>query len=162
MVEHRALVDRPLVGDFAAVDRERRIEQERADNPRRGAGRCRLKRGKALPEGAAHQRILRADGDVVSRQSGIDQAATVEIEHDESSDVVTVDPGDHDVAHQRRAGCDEAGAQRADADPGAACEFEILGDAAIEVETGRKIVRDRGLGGIAEFVKPFLIEGGQR
>src|SRR5947209_1603024 len=35
MLEHRALVDRALVGDFAAVDRQRRIKQHRA----RDAGR---------------------------------------------------------------------------------------------------------------------------
>src|SRR6202021_2791365 len=75
VVEHRALVDRSLVGDFATIDRERRIEQERAGNPRRRTGRCRLKRRKSLPEGAAHGCVPCEDGDVVGRQRGIDQAA---------------------------------------------------------------------------------------
>src|SRR3954453_23041443 len=37
MLEPLALVDRPLVGDLALVDRERRVHEDRARDPRRGS-----------------------------------------------------------------------------------------------------------------------------
>jgi len=52
MFQHRALVDRALVGDLALVDRERRIQQDRARDPRRGTGGRRQKARQALAEDA--------------------------------------------------------------------------------------------------------------
>jgi len=69
-----------------------------------------LKRRKSLPENVADLRVGRADGDVVGRQRRIDQATTVKIEHDQGSDLIAVDSGNHDVAHQWSTGGDEAGA----------------------------------------------------
>src|SRR6202044_510723 len=60
---------------------------------------------------------------------------------------------------QRRASRDEAGAQRTDADPGAAGELEIFGNTAVEVETLGKIAGHRRLRGIAELVETFFVEG---
>src|SRR5207342_3000269 len=47
---------------------------------------------------------------------------------------------------------------RSDADPGAAGELEILGDAAVEIEAGVEIIGICGLERIAEFVKALLVE----
>src|SRR4051812_44745571 len=82
-----------------------------------------------------------------------DQPAAIEIEHDERGDLVTVDAGDDDVAHQRCAGRNEARAQRTDTDPGAAAELEILADAAVEIEAGIEIIGIDGLECIAELVE---------
>src|SRR5580692_3519233 len=41
LLQHCALVDRAFVSDFAAVDRQRRIQQDSAGDPRRRAGRGR-------------------------------------------------------------------------------------------------------------------------
>src|SRR2546421_10576584 len=139
MLEHRALIDGALVGDFATIDRQRRIEQDRTGNPRRGAGRGREERGEALPKRVADQRISRGRGEVILRQGRIDQAAAVEIEHDKRYDLVTVDPDDHRIAHQWCAGGDEAGTQRTDADPGSTGQLEVFADAAIEIEAGIEI-----------------------
>ena len=83
MIEHGALVDRPLVGDFAEIDRERRIEQ-----PRPG---LRLEEpvalpdsnvDKSLPESAANLYASRAQVAISpDDKRRIDQAAAVEIEH---------------------------------------------------------------------------------
>ena len=159
MLQHRALVDRALVGDFAAIDRQRRIEQHRAGDPGRRARGARQRFWKPLAKRVADQRIGRRRSEIVRRQRRIDQAAAIEIEHDQRRDFVAVDAGDHDVAHQRRAGRDEARAQRADADPGAAGELEILGNAAVEIEAGVEIVGIGRLERIAEFVKAFFVEG---
>src|SRR6267142_2476511 len=64
---------------------------------------------------------------------------------------------------QHRAGRDKPGAERADADPGAAGELEILGNAAIEIEAGAEIVCNDRLDRSAEFVKTLVVKsrGGQ-
>src|SRR5665811_1117488 len=38
MIQHRVLIDRALVGDFAAVDRSRRSHRQGLDQSARGAG----------------------------------------------------------------------------------------------------------------------------
>ena len=53
MLQHRALVDRALVGDFTAVDRQRHIEQDGAGDPRRGSGCDGQKFCQSLPERCA-------------------------------------------------------------------------------------------------------------
>ena len=70
----------------------------------------------SLAEGRADRRIIGGRGNVVRREFWIDQAAAVEIEDDQRRDFVAVDACDHDIAHQRRAGGDEARAQRTDAE----------------------------------------------
>jgi len=61
-------------------------------------------------------------------------------------------------SRSRIAGRDEAGAQWADADPGAAGELEIFCNAAVEIEPGIEIVRICRLDRIAEFIKTFFVE----
>ena len=109
-------------------------------------------------KGVADQRVGCGCSNIVERQCRVDQAAAVEIEDHQRRHFVTVDACYHHVAHQRRASRDEPRAQRTDADPGAAGELEILGDAAIEIEAGVKIARIRGLDRVPEFIKTFLVE----
>src|SRR5579872_4681051 len=59
--EHRALIDRAFVGDFATVDRKRCIEKQRPRHARRGTGRSRRERGKTPPEFLANFRIANAE-----------------------------------------------------------------------------------------------------
>src|SRR6516225_5733156 len=158
-LQYRALVDRALVGDFAAIDGERRVQQDSTCDPGRRTGGGRKQPSEAFGKGAANQRIGRGRGNVIGGKGRIDQAAAVKVEHDQRRYFVAIDAGNHDVAHQRRAGCDETRAQGTDADPGAARELEILGNAAIEVEAGVEIVRLSRLERIAEPVEAFLVEG---
>src|ERR1700693_4704972 len=82
MIQDRALIDRALVGDFAAVDRQRRIEQDRAGDPRRRPRRSREKLCKLLAKGFADTPVARREREVIERGGRIDQAAAVEIEND--------------------------------------------------------------------------------
>src|SRR5258708_28731555 len=105
-------------------------------------------------------RIGRRRSYVIRRKLWMDQAAAVKIENDQRRNLVAVDTGDHDVAHQWRAGRDKPRAQRADADPGAAGELKILGDAAVEIEPGAEIAGVCRLQRIAKLVKTFLVQVG--
>src|SRR5947209_6160270 len=158
MFQHRALVDRALVGDLAFVNRQRRIEQHRAGDARRRTGGSGGKCLQPLGKFAAHDGIGRRRRKIARRQRRIDHAAAVKIEHRQGREFIAVDAGDHHIAEQRRADRDKARAQRADADPGAAGELEIFRDAAVEVEAGMPVVGIGRLDGVAELVEALFIE----
>src|SRR3984893_9843381 len=79
MLQHRALIDRTLVGDFAAIDRRRRIDRDGAGDPRRGAGGAREQLLKPLAKSVADQGIGGGSFEVIERKRRIDQAAAGEI-----------------------------------------------------------------------------------
>jgi len=131
MIQHRALVDRALVGDFATIDRQRRIDKDRA--------RIRVEDPVVSPESENRRETRRGSRDrprrreVIEGKRRIDQTAAVEIENDKRR---------HFVALMRRSQPSRtSGAQAAtntrgaaDADPGGASQLEVLGNAAIEIE----------------------------
>src|SRR6185312_6009781 len=160
VLQHGALVDRTLVGDLAAVDREGRIEQDRTGDAAGRSGRARKQLLEALAERRPHRRIIGGAGDIISGKLWIDETTTIEIEDNQRRDFVAVDARDHDVAYQRRASGDEACAQGTDGHPGAACKLEILGDAAVEIEAGVEIIDISRLDSVAKLVETFLVEGG--
>src|SRR5215217_2121242 len=84
--------------------------------------------------------------------------AAVEIENDQRRYLVTIDAGNHNITHQRRTGRDESRTKRTDTDPGPACEFEILGNAAIEIKTDAEIGGMHRLDRITQLIDAFLIE----
>src|SRR6266516_6069599 len=160
LIQHRALIDRALVGDFAAVDRQRRVDEDRARDPGRRPRRRRQKFCQPLATCLADQGIGCRRDEVVGRKRRTDETAAVEIENDQRRHLVAVDAGNHHVPNQWRAGRDQSRAERTDADPGTACELEILGYASVEIETGAEILGVYRLDRIAEFVKAFIVERG--
>src|SRR5258707_12386833 len=68
MLQHRALIDRPLVGDFAAIDRHRRIQKDRPHDPRRRPRRHRQEFGKSFAKRAADQGIGRRCREIIRWQ----------------------------------------------------------------------------------------------
>ena len=72
-----------------------------------------------LLEGLAHGRMGDDCGTVgVGRVAG-EGAAGLDFRKDQGADVVAVEAAEHDVADQRRAGGDDAGADACHVDPGA-------------------------------------------
>src|SRR3954453_5109627 len=67
MLEHRALVDRAFVCDFALVDRERRVHEDRARDPRRGPGGRAEKAGQSFAKCLAPQPVACRDNEIVGR-----------------------------------------------------------------------------------------------
>ena len=143
--QHRALVDRALVGGFAGVERRRLGHQDQPADAGRAAGALPRQRVEAAAELVAqlgvgqHRRGRRVGGEARELAAGLD------VGKHQHGDVVAVGAGDHRVAHQRRAMVDELRAQRAGADPGAAGELEVLGEAAVEQQALA------GIGGIDEL-----------
>ena len=81
------------------------------------------------------------------------------IGEDQRADEVAVEPGQHDVADQRRAGRDHAGAHGGEIDPGAGRELEVLADAAVEDEALGQIVGIGEFQRVADLVEALLVEG---
>src|SRR4051812_44745570 len=71
MLEHRALVDRALVGDLALVDRERRVHEDRARDPRRGSRGRAEKAGQPFAKCLAHQPVAGRDDEIVGGSVGV-------------------------------------------------------------------------------------------
>ena len=134
--QHRALVDVALVGDLAAVDGSGLGQQQRA---RRVAGRIGRFAPSALPGPARSRRAPcrgrspRSTSALSGRPACARQAGDVR-KHQEAH-LVAAMAGHDDVLRQRRQRGDAGDAQRADADPGAGIELEILGDAAVEEQS---------------------------
>ena len=137
--EHRALVDRALVGHFAGVERGRLAQQNGAADAVRAAGAA---AGESGEPGAQFIEHAGVGGDVF-RVRGGEPPAGVEIREDQRADLVAVGAGDDDVARIRRELRQQARAQRADIDPGAGRELEVLGDAAVEQQALARIARGR-------------------
>ena len=91
-------------------------------------------------------------------RAGRDFAAGVEIGKYQRRDLVAVGPGEHDVARQRGKMRNESPAQRPDADPGAGRQLEILGEPPVEQQAFGWIVRIGELQGVADPVKPLIVE----
>ncbi len=66
---------------------------------------------------------------------------------------------EHDVVDVWRARCKHRRTHRSDIDPGAAGEFEILGDAAVETQSQVGLSRIDEHRGIAAAEETFVIEG---
>ena len=66
--------------------------------------------------------------------------------------------GNHDVLRYGRERADSADAQRSYMHPRGARQFEILGQAAGELNTLRGIIRIGETAGIAHFVEAFFVE----
>ena len=162
MGKHRALVDRTFVGDLAHVKRRRFGEQDGAvDASRRAAVRIRERFQKVRecvfdPGVLEHHR-----GGGVRRQIRRQLPASVDVRNDQGGDVVAVGSRQYDVTHQRRAMRDKRHAQRSDADPGAGGELEVLGNAPVEKKAFGRIGGVLEFERVADFIKPFLVEGGR-
>src|ERR1700682_6284237 len=80
MFDHCALVDRAFISDFAAVDRQRRVEQHRTRDPgRRTRGICQQLL-KPVAKRRSDQGIGCRGGKIVRWKRRLDQTAAVEIE----------------------------------------------------------------------------------
>src|SRR3954451_4846815 len=75
MLEHRALVDRTLVGDLALVDRERRVHEDRARDSRPGTPGRAEKSARPFAKSLAPQPVAGRDDEIVGRQRRVDQPA---------------------------------------------------------------------------------------
>jgi hypothetical protein len=69
-------------------------------------------------------------GRCVLREVGAERAAGLDVRHDEDRDVAPVLARNRDIAGMGRRAVEEGGAKRADADPDAACQLEVLVQAA--------------------------------
>ena len=145
MAQHGLLVDRAFVGDLARVDRRRLVEQRsrarRTSSCRCSAARAVVQRRQKpathgrmrqdVARGARRRRRRAARG--TSRGSGR-----------------SAPPRTRDRGRAMTTSCAQAGrvrqdprAQRADADPGAGRELEVLGQAAVEDRAPATDRRDR-------------------
>src|SRR6185312_14651435 len=126
-LQRGALVDVALVGDLVAVDRGRLGHQEHAPDPRRGAGL----RGVVRREPVAHEiDELRVGEDLVDVALAGHRHRRLHVRPGEQRDERLVLAADHAIEDHRRCRADGLRAKRADADPGAAVELEVLGHAA--------------------------------
>ena len=160
MLEHRALVDRALVGDLAAIDRQWRVEQDRARDSRRGARRAgqELRRAaREMPAGsvgsaAAAARLSAGSVGLMRRQPSRSSITSA----DNSSRLMPA------MTTSRTSGA-QAATKRARSGPTLTQvplrELEILGDAAVEIEAGIEVVGIGRFERVAELVKAFLVEG---
>ena len=76
----------------------------------------------------------------------------------QDGEVFAVGAGDDQVLHVWRETLEQAEAERADGDPGAGHELEVLGDAAVEAEAEVEVVRVGGDEGVAEAEIAFIVE----
>src|SRR5580704_17645497 len=157
--KHRALVDGTLVGHFADIERRQLGEQNGAADAARCATARLQQRVEEAREFAAHALVGELSGDgSVGREIGRERPAGIGIWKHQRGDVVAVGAGQYHIAHQRREMCDERSAQRPDADPGAGCELEIFGEAAVEQEALGRIGLVGELDRIADLVKALVVE----
>ena len=156
--QHRALVDRALVGGLAGVERRRLRHQDEPADAGRAAGALARERIEPAAELVAQFRIgQHRGGRRVGGKPG-KLAAGLDVGKHQRGDVVAVGAGDHRVAHERRAMIDEPRAQRAGADPGAAEKLEVLGDAAVEQQALARIGGVDELQRVADLVVALLVE----
>src|SRR5579863_6041854 len=86
------------------------------------------------------------------------RATSMEVREDHHSDILSVAPRDHYVPNERREMVEDPCAERANTDPSAGGEFEVLGKAAIKDKTLIDVGRINKTHRITELVKAFLIE----
>ena len=162
MREHRPLIDRSFVGHFADVERGRFGKQNgAADAGGRAAARiATARRGSArMP---SHPRVgqHRCAGRV-RREIGGEFPAGIDVGNDQSGDFVAIRPGQHNVAHQRRALGNQRHAQRTDAHPGAGRKLEILGNAPVEQQAPGRIGGILEFERVADLVKSLVVKSGR-
>ena len=157
--QHRALVDRALVGGFAGIERRRLGHQDQPADAGRAAGALPRQRVEAFLEFVAQLRIAQHRGGRRVGGKARKLAAGLDVGKHQRRDVVAVQAGDDRVANERRAVIDELGAQRAGADPGAACELEILGEAAVKHEAFAGIAGVLEPERVTHLVEAFVVEG---
>ena len=157
--EHRALVDRALVGHLLAIERQRLVEQDRALD---AAWRCRC----AAAANEARRSATRAarpgapptSANVASCRSG--QSGR----HASTSGTASMPtasrsvPGNHGVAQIRREVRDDPRAQRADVDPRAGRQLEVLAEPAVEEKPASTSSGIDEADGVADAVVAFLVE----
>src|SRR5216683_6144000 len=85
-------------------------------------------------------------------------AAGTEVRKYQKTYVIAAMAGYDDVLRQRRQRGDPGDAQRADADPGAGIELEILGDAAVEKQSKLRAIRIGEGHGIADPIESVGVE----
>ena len=139
MAQHGLLVDRSLVGHLARVDRRRLVEQDRARDARRAAGA----RARERVERSRESRATAGCASIVARRSVGAPASARHVARFGKISAVTSSrswPGDHDVLREIAELREQPRAQRADADPGAGRELEVLGEPSVESEALRRIV----------------------
>src|SRR3989338_10290438 len=131
--QHGAVVDRSLVGDFAAVDGGRVGQQAHAGDAVGAAGG-------GLGQFVHDQLELRQHGGVVEHVvHGCVSGQVAEVAHrrggeHHGTDLLEVDAGEHHVLDVGCAGRDDLAAQRTHAHEGAGGELEVFGDAAVELQ----------------------------
>ncbi len=89
-----------------------------------------------------------------------ERAASGQAREDQKPDLVAVVAGDDGILDHRRAGGDGGDTQRADRNPGAGAELEVLADAAVEFEAARRRRRIREPHRVAGAVEPVFVERG--
>src|ERR1700733_2106647 len=87
------------------------------------------------------------------------RATSAQVREDHHPDIFPVAPRDHYVTNERREMVEDPCAQRANTDPSAGGEFEVLGKAAIKDKSLIDVGRVNKTHGITELVKAFLVEG---
>jgi hypothetical protein len=133
VLQHGALVDGALVGDFALVDGGRLVQQVQPGDAGGAAGGLRASVSSTcwkwactagLSSTCCSARAVGQAGELANGGGGKEQRAHF----------VAVDAGDHRVLHVGRGGGDDPGPQRPHADEGAGGQLEVLGDAAVEAQ----------------------------
>src|ERR1700722_204778 len=86
------------------------------------------------------------------------RATRVHVREDHHPDILSVAPCDHDVTNERREMVEDPCAERANTDPSAGGEFEVLGKAAIKDKSLIDVGGINKTHGITEPVEAFLVE----
>ena len=157
--EHRALVDVALVGDLAGVDGGRLGGQHGAGDAGGRAPVLRVVGGEAFGEALAD---LGPRDDVLERRVvgdvGAERAAAGQAREADDADLVAVVAGDRRVLEHRRGGGDHREAERADRDPGARQQLEVLRHAAVEDQPLRRVAGVEELHRVADPEVAVLVE----
>src|ERR1700722_5857492 len=86
------------------------------------------------------------------------RATSMQVREDHHPDILSVAPRDHYVTNERREMVEDPCAERANADPSAGSDFEVLGKAAIKNKSLIDVGGINKTHGIAEPVEAFLVE----
>ena len=155
--QHGTLVDGALVGDFAFVERWRVADQVQARHAAGTAG-CGLRQlvddflemrdDRGAVQHLPQRRICRHAGKRPHQRRRKHQG----------TDFLQVDAGKHDVLNIRRAGCDDFGAHRPNADKSAGRQFEVFGNPAIKLQAKVDVGVINPAHGIAGAKKAFFVQ----
>ena len=159
LLQHGALVDGALVGDFAFVDGRRLVHQVQPGDAVGAAAA-------GLPEAICHdleeveQRgVCKHIGGAGAVGKAGELAAFVQPGQQQGADLGSVQARQPHILHQRATFCHHPRAQRANADEGAGVELEVFGDAAVEEQAGLRVGCIHPAQGIARSVEACFVEG---